>query len=254
VGYVVEIVYRKEIENLDISKPKRIMGIDIGVRNIVTIGDSISKDGIAVKGGVLKSINQFFNKEYAILRSISDRQIRSKQLTKRERRLFMKRNRKIKDIMHKISKAIVQYAKSMNIDTIIIGYNNGWKQNTDIGKKNNQNFVQLPFNTLISQIKYKAEEIGINVIMQNESHTSKCSFLDMESIEHHDEYMGRRIKRGIFKSKNGILIHADLQAVYNIIKKAIPEAFADGIEGIGLYPRSLSIPEFTGMITSKGGC
>jgi len=254
IGYSVEIVYEKEIADIAEVKSHRIMGIDIGVRNIVTIGDSISKEGIAVRGGVLKSINQFFNKEYARLRSISDRQIGSKQLTNREKRLFMKRNRKTKDIMHKLSKAIVQYAKSRNIDTIIIGHNNGWKQNTNIGKKNNQNFVQLPFNTLINQIRYKAEEIGINVIVQDESHTSKCSFLDNESIEHHDEYVGKRIKRGMFKSAKGTLIHADLQASYNIIRKAVPEAFADGIEGIGLYPRSLSIPEFTGLITSKGGC
>ena len=254
VGYVIEIVHEKEVSDVGKAKPARIMGIDIGVRNIVTVGDSISKDGIAVSGGVLKSINQFFNKEYARLKSISDRQMGNRFMTERERRLFQKRNRKINGIMHNLSKAIVHYAKSRNIDTIIIGHNNGWKQNTDTGKKNNQNFVQLPFNTLINQIKYKAEEIGINVKIQNESHTSKCSFLDNESVEHHDEYMGRRIKRGIFKSKDGILIHADLQAVYNIIKKAVPEAFADGIEGIGLYPRSLSIPEFTGLITSKGVC
>ena len=244
----------KEIGDIDKRETHRIMGIDIGLRNIVTIGDSISKEGIAVKGGVLKSINQFFNKEYARLKSISDRQIGNKQLTKREKGLFMKRNMKIKDIIHKLSKAVIQYAKSKNIDTIIIGHNNGWKQSADLGKRNNQNFIQLPFNTLINKIKYKAEEIGINVIVQEESYTSKCSFLDMESIEHHDEYMGKRIKRGIFRSKDGILIYADLNALYNIIKKAVPKAFADGIEGIGFYSRSLSIPEFTGMVTSKGGC
>ena len=254
VGYIIEIVYMKEIEGIAKGETHRIMGIDIGLRNIVTIGDSISNEGIAVKGGVLKSINQFFNKEYARLKSISDRQTGNKQLTKREKRLFMKRNRKIKDIMHKLSKAIVQYAKTRNIDTVIIGHNNGWKQSANMRRINNQNFVQIPFNTLINQIKYKAEEAGIQVIIQDEEHTSKCSFLDNESIEHHDKYMGKRIKRGIFRSRDGILMHADLNAVYNIIKKAIPEAFADGIEGIGLYPRSLSIPEFTGMITSKGGC
>jgi len=254
MGYLIEIIYEKEVENIKRTKEERIMGIDIGVRNIVTIGDSISKEGIAVKGGVLTSINQFFNKEYAGMKSISDRQIGSKEATKREKRLFVKRNRKIKGIMHELSKAIVQYAKSRDIDTIVIGHNNGWKQNADIGKRNNQNFVQIPFNTLINQIKYKAEDVGIEVIIQGEEHTSKCSFLDNESIEHHDEYMGKRIKRGIFRSKNGIQIHADLNAVYNIIKKAVPEAFADGIEDVGLYPRSLSVSEFTGMITSKGEC
>ena len=254
VGYIIEIVYEKEMVDFAKVESHRIMGIDIGLRNIVTIGDSISREGIAVKGGVLKSINQYYNKENARLKSINDRQNKDKRLTKRQKRLLVKRNRKIKDIMHKLSKAIVQYAKTRNIDTIVIGHNNGWKQSANMGRINNQNFVEIPFNTLINQIKYKAEESGIKVIIQNEEHTSKCSFLDNESIEHHDEYMGKRIKRGIFRSKDGILMHADLNAVYNIIRKAIPEAFADGIEGIGLYPRSLSIPEFIGMITSKGGC
>ena len=94
-------------------------------------------------------------------------------------------------------------------------------------------------------------KIGINVIIQDESHTSRCSFLDGESIEHHDVYVGKRAKRGVFRSSDGILIHADLNAVYNIIRKAIPEAFVNGIEGIGLYPRSLSIRQ---MITSRGSC
>ena len=250
-GYTVEIVYEKEIMDFTAEKPQRIMGIDIGVRNIVTIGDSISSEGIAVRGGILKSINQFFNKEYAGLKSISDRQIGNRQSTQKEKHLFMKRNRMLKDIMHKLSMAIVYYAESKNIDTIVIGHNDGWKQEVNMGKWNNQNFVQIPFNRLIELIRYKAEERGINVIIQEESHTSRCSFLDGESIEHHDVYVGKRAKRGVFRSSDGILIHADLNAVYNIIKKAIPEAFVNGIEGIGLYPRSLSIRQ---MITSRGGC
>ena len=125
VGYIIEIVYMKEIGDIGKRETHRIMGIDIGLRNIVTIGDSISNEGIAVKGGVLKSINQFFNKEYARLKSISDRQIGNKQLTNKEKRLFIKRNRKIKDIMHKLSKAIVQYAKTRNIDIIITGHKIG---------------------------------------------------------------------------------------------------------------------------------
>jgi putative transposase len=251
VGYAVEIVYEKEIVDRQETKQERIMGIDIGVRNIVTIGDNISKDGIAVRGGVLKSINQFFNKEYSRLKSVSDRQIGNRHLTRKEKDLFMKRNRKLKDIMHKLSRAVVNYALSVKIDTIVIGHNNGWKQDAGMGRVNNQNFVQIPFNTLIQQIRYKAEEVGISVVVHEEGHTSKVSFLDGESIEHHDAYMGKRIKRGVYRSSNGTLIRADINAVYNIITKAIPEAFADGIEGIGLYPRSLSIGQ---MITSKGGC
>ena len=250
VGYNVEIVYSREISDISELSPKRILGIDIGVRNIITIGNNISEKGIAVKGGVLKSINQYFNKELARLKSVNDKQGKNKENTKRINKLYMVRNRKIRDVMHKLSNAVILYARTNEIDTIVIGHNNGWKQSVDIGKKNNQNFVQIPSNMLINQIYYKGKEYGINVVKQEESYTSKCSFLDNESIEEHETYLGKRIKRGIFKSSNGTLLHADLQASYNIIKKAIPEAF-DGIEGIGLYPGSLSIKE---MITSKGGC
>ena len=111
--------------------------------------------------------------------------------------------------------------------------------------------MQIPFNVLINQIYYKGKEYGINVVKQEESYTSKCSFLDSEEIDKHETYSGKRIKRGIFKSANGTLIYADLQALYNIMKKAIPEAFVNGLEGIGLYPGSLSIKD---MITSKDGC
>ena len=250
VGYNVEIVYSKEITDITDLNPKRILGIDVGVRNIITIGNNISEKSIAVKGGVLKSINQYFNKELARLKSVNDKQ-GNKENTKRINRLYMVRNRKIKDIMHKLSNAVILYARTNEIDTIVIGHNIGWKQSVDIGKKNNQNFVQIPFNMLINQIYYKGKEYGINVVKQEESYTSKCSFLDSEEIDKHETYIGKRIKRGIFKSSNGTLIHADLQASYNIMKKAIPEAFVNGIEGIGLYPGSLSIKE---MITSKGGC
>ena len=195
--------------------------------------------------------NQYFNRELARLKSVNDRQRKNRENTKRINKLYAVRNRKIRDIMHKISSAVISYARTNEIDTIVIGHNNGWKQDVNIGKKNNQDFVQIPFNTLINQIYYKGQEYGINVIKQEESYTSKCSFLDNESIEKHETYPGKRIKRGVFRSANGTLMHADLQASYNIIKKAIPEAFANGIEGIGLYPGSLSIKE---MITSKWFC
>ena len=113
-----------------------------------------------------------------------------------------------------------------------------------IGKKNNQNFVSIPFFKLVKQVQYKAQLVGIKVILNDESHTSKCSFLDGESIEHHDQYLGKRIKRGIFRSKNGTLINADVNAGYNIIKKVFPNAFnADGIEGVGLHPCSIKIEQ-----------
>ncbi|MCL4326362.1 MAG: transposase [Candidatus Thermoplasmatota archaeon] len=256
VGYVIEIVYTKETAGTKqfALKPQRVMGIDISVRNLVTIGNNIFEQGIAVRAGLLKSTNQFFNKELSRLRGINDLQGNEKKSTKHIRKLFVNRNHKIKNFMHKISRPIINYAMKSKVDTIVIGHNDGWKQNVNIGKTNNQKFVQIPFNKLIQQIQYKAEEQGIEVKIANESHTSKCSFLDNESIEHHDNYIGKRISRGIFRSADGTLINADLNGAYNIIKKAIPDAFANGIEGIGLYPRSLNIFELGRMITSKGGC
>jgi len=163
----------------------------------------------------------------------------------------MKGNRKVRDVMHKLSRAMMNCALSKNIDTTVIGHNNGWKQYTAMGRRNSQSFVQLQFSMLIAQIGYKAEGIVMNAIIQEEGHKGKCPFLDNVSMGHHDTYMGGRIKRGIFRSADGTLIHADLNAAYNVIRKAAPEALADGIEGIGLYPRSLSIIQ---MLTSKGGC
>ena len=156
--------------------------------------------------------------------------------TKRLKKLEYNRLNKVGDYMHKATRYIINYCVENNIGTIVIGHNNGWKQNINMGKKNNQNFVQIPFNMLIEKIQYKAKLIGINVIRNNESYTSKCSFLDNEEIKHHDKYLGKRIKRGLFKSKNGILINADVNGSYNILKKVFPNAFTvDGIQGAQLH-------------------
>lgn len=237
IGYSIEIVYDKEIEPANLDK-ERIIGIDLGIRNLVTIANNIGEKPIIVKGGVCKSINQFCNKEISRIQKIYMNQ--GIKTGKKLKKIINKRNRKIKDYLHKVSRFIINYCIKNNIGTIIIGYNQDWKQNLNIGKKNNQNFYQIPFNTLINQIKYKSEETGIDIILQEESHTSKCSFLDNEPIEYHNEYMGKRIKRGLFRSKNGIIINADVQSALNIIRKAVPKAFAkveaDGIEGVELHP------------------
>ena len=146
----------------------------------------------------------------------------------------------MKDFFHKVSRFVVDWCVEHEIGTIVIGNNDNWKQEVEMGKRNNQTFVQIPFTSLINQMGYKAEEKGIEVKEQEESHTSKCSFLDNEPIEHRGEYMGRRKSRGLFRSARGIIINADVNAGYNIIRKAVPKAFAkaeaDGIEGVGLHP------------------
>jgi len=231
VGYVVEIVYEKEVDVVERDK-SRVAGIDLGLRNLVTIANNIGEPPIVVKGGVVKSINQFFNKEMARLQRIYAKQGIKK--SKRMKRLSAKRERKLRDFLHKVSKFVAEWCAKHNIGRLVIGYNKEWKQEANLGKRNNQNFVQIPFWTIIQQIKYKAEERGIEVILVEEDYTSKCSFLDNEPIEHRNEYIGRRMK-GLFKGGKGI-INADVNAAYNIIRKAIPKAFADGIEGVRLHP------------------
>ena len=152
-------------------------------------------------------------------------------------KLTNKRNKKMYDYFHKTSRKFIDYCVLNDIGTVVIGYNPEWKQNCRIGKRNTQNFVTIPYYKLVQQMKYKAEEQGIEVIEQEESHSSKCSFLDNESIEHHDKYLGKRISRGLFKSKKGTIINADVNGAYNILKKAILNVVeSDRIEDVGLHP------------------
>lgn len=240
INYTCEIVYEEEINPVEI-KSSRYIGIDPGICNIVSIANNFGSQPIVVKGGVAKSMGQFYNKEKARIQSIyshlKDERGMKLKYGNALRRLDHKRNNKFSDYCHKLSRMIVNYAFDNRVSTIIIGKNPYWKQESNIGKKNNQEFVQFPHAKLIEMIQYKAEEFGIKIILQEESHTSKCSFLDNESIEHHDKYIGKRIKRGVFRSEKGKLINADINGALNIIRKAVPEAFVDGIEDIGLYPR-----------------
>jgi len=221
VGYILEIVYEKVVDVVK-KDESRVVGIDLGVRNLVTMANNIGEKPIVVKGGVAKSINQFFNKKKARLQSIYSKQ--GVKTSKRMKRLSVKRERKLMDFFHKVSKFVVEWCAKHDIGRIVIGRNKNWKQGVNIGKRNNQTFVQIPFEKLINQIKYKAKERGIEVIEVDESHTSKCSFVDNEPIEHR-EYVGKR-RRGLFMSASGVLVNADVNAAYNIIRKAIPEAFA----------------------------
>ena len=248
IGYCLEIIYTKELEIRKGKAPdsSRVTSIDLGVRNLVTLATNIGERPIVVKGGIVKSINQYYNKCKAHFQSIADRQ--GIKTSHRLQRLSLRRHGKLKDYFHKLSRRIVEWYVQHNIGTIVIGYNERWKQQTTLGRQNNQTFVTIPFYQLVNQISYKAEEEGIQVIKQEESYTSKCSFLDNESIEHHDRYRGRRITRGLFRAGNGTIINADVNAAYNILRKAIPNALspwerADRIEGIGLGPVRLSHEE-----------
>ncbi|KYD34735.1 hypothetical protein B4114_3031 [Geobacillus stearothermophilus] len=237
--YVIEVVYKKEIPNM-IRESNRVVGIDLGLDNFVTMVNNIGETPIVINGKGIKSINQYYNKQKAYFQSILKKQ-NGLDWSKRLEKLTLKRNNKIKDFMHKASRHVVDWCVKHNIDTIVIGKNDNWKQEVDLGKRLNQAFVQIPYDMFIHQLRYKAEEQGVRVIVTEESYTSKCSFLDMEEIKKQKQYKGKRIKRGLFQSEKGILINADVNGAYNIIRKVFPKAFADGIEGVGLHPVKLNV-------------
>lgn len=229
--YWMEVVYETNIPDLN-KKPNRIIGIDLGVNNFATIGNNAGIDSIVIKGGVVKSMNQFYNKKKSKIQKET-----GMVWNNRLRNLTDKHMRKLDYLMHVTSKSVIDYCLTNNIDTIIIGKNNEWKQNVNMGHVNNQNFVSIPFNKFIDKVKYKCENAGINFITTEENFTSGTSFLDGELPIEENYNIKRRIKRGLFKSNDETKINADLNASYQIIKKVFPEAFIGiGNRGCDLHP------------------
>ena len=226
--FVIEVVYEKEEkQHVDTGV---YVGVDIGVNNLATVGSNKLKP-VIVNGKPLKSINQYYNKELAKLRSRQDVSNNKSVNSKKIKTLTFKRNNKINDYLHKQSRLLVNHLVSNSVSTVVIGHNKNWKQDINIGKSNNQNFIQIPFCKFINMVTYKAQLNGIDVIQREESYTSKCSFLDIEEICKHEQYAGKRVKRGLFKSYDGRLINADLNGALNILRKEIPNAFMSyGIE------------------------
>jgi len=283
-GYWIEIVYDEEIikdKEVLIEKYKLnkdiIMTIDLGVENLVAITDNIGSQPIIIKSEILKAENQWYNKRRSELGSIYDRQ-RIGCFLKRDkndniRYLVNKNGKKIKiltenrnnfvmDSEHKVSRFIIERALDIRSGRIVFTRNPLWKQKIKIGKRNNQNFVQIPHKKLIDKTRYKGEEVGIDVLDLTEEYTSKCSFLDSESLEHHDVYMGKRIYRGLFRTSKGIdisayigskkkkiidIINADVQGAYNLLRKVDPRfsinTIMEGVAVHGLVPKRLSVSD-----------
>ena len=218
----VEIVYNKEIIDSSLDKTRAI-GIDLGLNNLMAITSNIGNISNLVNGRPLKSINQYYNKRKAHLISLLEKG--GLKSSKQLRRLEMKRICKIKDYLHKTSKRVVELMYNNNIGTCFIGHNNGWKNEVEMGKRNNQNFVSIPYLLLINMLRYKIEEKGGQLVELNESYTSKCSFLDHEEGCKHESYKGKRVKRGLFLSGKGKSINADINGSLNILKRGIGFSF-----------------------------
>lgn len=231
--YVMEVVYQTEIPE---PKPfdNKIMGIDLGVNNLVTISNNIGVQPIIVKGGVIKSMNRYYNKERANISRET-----GMIWNKRMRLLTDKHMRKMDSYMHLVSRRIVEYCQNNNVDTLVIGLTKEWKDGINIGHVNNQNFVSIPHDKLIKQLQYKCENVGISCVLTEEKFTSGTSFLDDELPCEENYNIKRRIKRGVFKSNDGRKLNADVNASLQIIKKVFPNAFTQWDRGCGLQPVSL---------------
>ena len=238
--FCVEIVYSIHVDDALLPDNGRYMSIDLGLDNLATIVTNTGLNPVIVNGKGLKSSNQYYNKKNAHYRKVA-KQMNNKFYTNRLYRLTHKRNFKIEDSLHKISKFIVTSALSNDIHTIIIGNNKDWKRDISLGKKVNQSFVNIPHQKLIEKIIYKARNVGINVILTEESYTSGTSFLDGEcpTKEFYDKK--RRKYRGLFVSNEGISINADVNGAYQIMKKVFPNVCADGIEDAVLHPVRVDI-------------
>ena len=145
--------------------------------------------------------------------------------------MTLKRECKINDYMHKASHFVVKYCLKNNIGNVVIGNNKDWKQNCNMGKRNNQNFVSIPFEKIISMIQYKSEEYGINVIITEESYTSKVDHFANEEMCKHEQYLGKRVKRGLFKSSTGRIVNADTNGAIGILRKV------DNIKQVRVVPK-----------------
>jgi IS605 OrfB family transposase len=223
-----------------------VLSIDIGVNNLATCFNSSSNESFIIDGRRLKFINSRYNKDIARLASIKDRQ-KIKSWTNQMYKITEKRSDRINDIMHKVSKQIIEYCLINDIGTIVIGKNKEWKQKCKLRKSTTQNFVQIPHARLIDMITYKGNFLGIEVVLLNESHTSKCSSLDNEKICHHETYVGKRVKRGLFVSTKGIKINADVNAAINIFRRHVTvkgssiEIDHEQMKGILAYPLKIKV-------------
>jgi putative transposase len=232
--YVVEVVYEQEEKPASVN-PASYAGIDIGITNLVALASNQAGfRPVVVNGRPVKSVNQYYNKRKAALQSA----LRRKGTTKRIERLTNKRNRRIDHYLHTVSRRIIDLLVQEGIGTLVIGKNDGWKQEAPLGKRNNQHFCQIPHARLIGMLTYKAQLVGIRVIVTEESYTSKASLLDLDPLPVHTngkekhQFRGKRLTRGLYRASDGRLLNADINGAGNIIRKVAPDAFSEakGVE------------------------
>lgn len=219
-AFVIEVIY--EVEEVPLKHTGNYAAIDLGVDNLASITFSNGFNPLLVRGYKIKSINQGYNRLIAKAKSNLPT---NKKTSKHIHRLWRNREMKLQAELHKITSFLSLYFDEMSVEKVFIGKNTGWKQEVALGKRTNQTFVNIPYNTFISQLTYKCKLRGIEVIEQEESYTSKASFVDQDEIpvygetEKKPQFSGKRISRGLYKTKQGFLLNADINGSYNILVK-----------------------------------
>jgi len=238
-NYFTIYIQYEEIPIVDPELNKlNYLSIDLGLNNLVACISNVGHSFI-MNGKPLKAYNQFYNKQKAKIQSELKTK-NDKNWSNKLERLTLNRSNYINNYLNQTVAHLIKQCLNLNIGNIVCGYNELWKQEINIGKKNNQNFVNIPHGLFKQKLENKCKEYSIKFIQQEESYTSKCSFLDKESVEKHETYLGKRVKRGLFKTSTNKLVNADVQAAANILRKAVPKAqWVDGIEGCIVSPVKL---------------
>ena len=221
-----EIQYTYEVEEVQRElNENNALGIDLGINNLCACVTNTGASFI-IDGRKLKSINQYYNKTNAKLQSIKDKQ-KIEHITLRQKRIARKRNNRINDYLSKAARIIINYCLNNDIGKIVLGYNEDFQRNSNIGSINNQNFVNIPYGKLRDKIIYLCKLYGIEFKLQEESYTSKASFFDGDEIpiydkENQKEYIfsGKRIKRGLYQTSKGYQLNADCNGALNILRKS----------------------------------
>ena len=236
--YVIEVVYT--VNESVKSTGKYSAGVDLGLNNLMAAtSNHPGVKPLLINGRPLKSINQFFNKRVRLAQSI--------EAWRQVKELNSKRDRRIDNYLHTVSRRVIDWCQLNDIGQLIIGNNSGWKQDINIGKKNNQQFTKIPHAKLINLLTYKTNLAGIDVVITEESYTSKASALDGDKLPVYKEksdnkpvFSGKRIQRGLYKTSSGKTINADTNGSLNIARKVIPN-FMNGLEGLPFIPVVLGL-------------
>ena len=221
-AFVIEVIY--EVEEAPLNHTGNYAAIDLGVDNLASVTFSNGLQPLLIKGSKIKSLNQGYNRLIAKAQSKLPTNQRS---SKHIYRLWRNREKKLQSELHQITAFLSLYFDEMSIEKVFVGKNIGWKQGLNLGRKTNQSFTQIPFTTFISQLKYKCQLRGIEVIEHEESYTSKASFVDEDEIPVYGElktkpsFSGKRISRGLYQTKHGVLLNADVNGSYNILVKGL---------------------------------